>query len=58
LAAFYHELMVSEAGHYTTFIGFARKYANGVDVESRWQAFLDYEAGIMERYGKKETMHG
>jgi hypothetical protein len=27
-------------------------------VESRWQAFLDYEAGIMANYGKKETMHG
>ena len=27
LAEFYRELMVSEAGHYTTFIGFARKYA-------------------------------
>lgn len=58
LAEFYRELMVSEAGHYSTFIGFARKYGAGVDVESRWQAFLDYEAGIMANYGKKETMHG
>lgn len=58
LAEFYRELMISEAGHYTTFIGFARKYGTGVDVETRWQDFLDYEAGIMERYGKKETMHG
>lgn len=23
LATFYHDLMISEAGHYTTFIGFA-----------------------------------
>ncbi|MDA1336932.1 MAG: tRNA-(ms[2]io[6]A)-hydroxylase [Bacteroidetes bacterium] len=58
LAEFYRELMISEAGHYSTFIGFARKYGTGVDVETRWQDFLDYEAGIMERYGKKETMHG
>jgi tRNA-(ms[2]io[6]A)-hydroxylase len=58
LAEFYRELMISEAGHYATFIGFARKYGTHVDVETRWQAFLDYEAGIMERYGKKETMHG
>jgi tRNA-(ms[2]io[6]A)-hydroxylase len=58
LAEFYRELMISEAGHYSTFIGFARKYGTGIDVEARWQAFLDYEAGIMERYGKKETMHG
>ena len=26
LKAFYHELMVSEAGHYTTYIGFAKQY--------------------------------
>jgi len=58
LAEFYRELMVSEAGHYTTFIGFARKYGTGVDVESRWQAYLDYEASIMANYSKKETMHG
>jgi tRNA-(ms[2]io[6]A)-hydroxylase len=50
--------MISEAGHYTTFIGFARKYGTGVDVESRWQAYLDYEASIMANYSKKETMHG
>ena len=58
LAEFYRELMISEAGHYTTFIGFARKYGGNVDVEARWQAFLDYEAEVIENYGKKETMHG
>ena len=58
LATFYRELMVSEAGHYTTFLGFARKYRGGVDVNARWQDFLDFEAGIMQRYGTKETMHG
>ena len=58
LATFYRDLMVSEAGHYTTFLGFARKYHGGVDVNARWQAFLDFEAGIMQRYGTKETMHG
>ena len=47
LAEFYSELMVSEAGHYTTFIGFARKYCTGVDVVSRWQSYLDYEASIL-----------
>ena len=26
LAKFYHDLMVSEAGHYTTFLKFARQY--------------------------------
>ena len=58
LAKFYRELMISEAGHYTTFIGFARKYGGNVDVEARWQAFLDYEAEVIQNYGKKETMHG
>lgn len=58
LRTFYHELMVSEADHYTTFIGFARKYGKGVDVNARWQEFLDYEAGLMEKYGKTATMHG
>lgn len=58
LRNFYRELMVSEANHYTTFIGFARKYGKGVDVDKRWQEFLDYEASLMEKYGKKETIHG
>ena len=58
LAEFYRELMISEAGHYTTFIGFARKYGGNVDVEARWQAFLDYEAEVIQNYGKKETIHG
>jgi len=58
LAAFYKELMISEAGHYTLFIGFARKYANGVDVDQRWKEFLLYEADLISQYGKKETIHG
>lgn len=58
LADFYHELMVSEATHYTLFIGFARKYANGIDVEKRWQEWLNFEAEIIAGFGKKETIHG
>lgn len=58
LSTFYHELMVSEAGHYTLFLGFARKYAENVDVEKRWAEWLDYEASIITKYGKKETVHG
>lgn len=58
LRVFYRSLMESEARHYTTFLGFARKYANGIDVEKRWQDFLDFEASLMEKYGKAETMHG
>lgn len=58
LRKFYHDLMVSEANHYTMFIGFARKYAEGIDVEKRWQEFLTYEAEIIQKYGKKESIHG
>ena len=58
LASFYRELMASEAGHYTLFLSFARKYASGEDVEKRWQEFLDYEGKLIARYGVKETMHG
>jgi tRNA-(ms[2]io[6]A)-hydroxylase len=58
LRAFYRDLMVSEAGHYTTFIGFARQFAPGLDVEARGQAFLAFEAELIASYGKKPTMHG
>jgi len=58
LADFYHELMISEAGHYTMFIRLAKKYAVEVDVESRWKEFLDYEAHVIQNYGKSETIHG
>jgi tRNA 2-(methylsulfanyl)-N6-isopentenyladenosine37 hydroxylase len=58
LRGFYRSLMESEAEHYTTFISFARKYGQGIDVDNRWQEFLDFEASLMEKYGKKETMHG
>lgn len=58
LRTFYRELMESEADHYTTFIGFARKYAGNIDVDIRWKAFLEFEATLMEKYGKSQTMHG
>lgn len=58
LRSFYRGLMESEARHYTTFLGFARKYGTGVDVDQRWQEFLDFEASLMVKYGKSETMHG
>jgi len=58
LADFYHELMISEAGHYTMFIRLAKKYAVEVDVEARWKEFLAYEAHVIQNYGKSETIHG
>ncbi len=58
LKHFYRSLMESEARHYTTFIGFAKKYGKGIDVDTRWQEFLEFEASLMEKYGRSETMHG
>ncbi|WP_369806252.1 tRNA-(ms[2]io[6]A)-hydroxylase [Desertivirga arenae] len=58
LSAFYHELMISEATHYTTFIKLAKKYGEGIDVDKRWEEFLSFEAEVIQNYGKKETIHG
>lgn len=58
LANFYRELMISEANHYTTFLQFARKYSEKVDVDRRWQEWLEFEGELITNYGKKETVHG
>jgi tRNA-(ms[2]io[6]A)-hydroxylase len=58
LATFYRDLMISEANHYTVFLGFAKKYACGIDVEKRWQEWLEYEAAVISSYGKTERVHG
>ena len=58
LKTFYKDLMISEAEHYTTFIGFARQLGDVEKVNQRWEEWLDYEAEIIKSYGKKETIHG
>lgn len=58
LAKFYHDLMASEARHYTMFLSLARKYGGAVDVDKRWKEFLAREAEIMANYGKDKTVHG
>ena len=58
LAKFYHDLMVSEAGHYTTFLNFARKYTVDVDVDKRWKEWLDFEGELIQSFGNKEAIHG
>jgi tRNA-(ms[2]io[6]A)-hydroxylase len=58
LAKFYFDLMASEAGHYTTFLGFAKKYGEGIDVDKRWKEWLEFEAGVIQNYGKEESIHG
>jgi tRNA-(ms[2]io[6]A)-hydroxylase len=58
LKVFYRDLMASEAGHYTTFLGYARKYTLSVDVEKRWKEWIDFEDSIITKYGNKESVHG
>jgi len=58
LAKFYKDLMISEANHYTVFLGFARKYGGRVDVDKRWAEWLAFEGELIQSYGKKETIHG
>lgn len=58
LSAFYKDLMVSEANHYTTFLGFARKYQDRKIVDKKWEGLLAYEADFMKNRGKKARVHG
>ncbi|MGO4903938.1 tRNA-(ms[2]io[6]A)-hydroxylase [Flavobacterium sp. W20_MBD1_R3] len=58
LSVFYRNLMESEAGHYTTFITYARKYGAGIDVEKRWREWLEFEENVITNYGNNETIHG
>ncbi|NRR90779.1 tRNA-(ms[2]io[6]A)-hydroxylase [Winogradskyella undariae] len=58
LAKFYRKLMISEAGHYTMFLNFARKYGDRAEVDQKWEDLLDFEAEIMKNLGNKETIHG
>ena len=48
LKVFYHELMVSEAGHYRNFIFLAKQYLPAELVQKRWKEWLDIEANIIQ----------
>ncbi|MCH9659835.1 MAG: tRNA-(ms[2]io[6]A)-hydroxylase [Bacteroidetes bacterium] len=58
LAQFYRKLMISEAGHYTMFLGFARKYGDRKEVDEKWQELLTFEAEVMKDLSKNESIHG
>lgn len=58
LAKFYRDLMISEAGHYTTFLNFARKYGNVEEVNKRWKEWIEFEGELITNYGKTGTIHG
>jgi tRNA-(ms[2]io[6]A)-hydroxylase len=58
LQAFYKNLMVSEAGHYRLFLDMAMEYGGKDKVSKRWEEWLHYEAGIMEKMDVRgDRMH-
>lgn len=58
LRKFYKNLMISEAGHYTTFLQFARQYQDRVIVDEKWNALLTFEAELMRERGTVAKIHG
>ena len=58
LAEFYRKLMVSEANHYTMFLGFARQYGDRKEVDKKWNDLLIFEAEVMKDLGKHQSIHG
>jgi tRNA-(ms[2]io[6]A)-hydroxylase len=47
LRKFYYEFMVSEAGHYRTFLDLAKRYMPETIVKNRWNELLEAEANII-----------
>ncbi|WP_089373484.1 tRNA-(ms[2]io[6]A)-hydroxylase [Dokdonia pacifica] len=58
LARFYKKLMISEAGHYTMFLRFARQYGERKIVDAKWQELLEFEAQVMKDLSVSESIHG
>ena len=58
LAKFYRKLMISEANHYSSFLGFARQYGERKEVDEKWEALLEFEAEIMKTLSVTESIHG
>ena len=48
LKKFYHELMISEAGHYVTFVDLAKEYMPAQEVQDRLEEMLVAEAEIIQ----------
>jgi tRNA-(ms[2]io[6]A)-hydroxylase len=58
LRSFYHELMISEAGHYRNFLMLAKTYVDPVQVERRWREWLAAEADIVRSLrARADRMH-
>ncbi len=58
LAKFYKDLMISEANHYTVFLGFARQYQDRSIVDEKWRKLLAFEADMMKTRGHAAKVHG
>jgi len=58
LREFYKKLMISEAGHYTMFLKFARQYGDRKEVDKKWESLLIFEAQIMKDLGNQQLIHG
>ena len=58
LSKFYNDLMISEANHYTVFLGFARKYQDRKIVDEKWDALVAFEAEMMKNRGTSAKIHG
>jgi tRNA 2-(methylsulfanyl)-N6-isopentenyladenosine37 hydroxylase len=54
LKLFYHEFMVSEAGHYRMFLDLANEYMPSDYVKSRWNEILTSEAEILSQLKVKQ----
>ena len=40
------------------FLGFARKYGDKKEVDTKWQQLLEFESKIIAGLGNTETIHG
>ncbi len=58
LSKFYKDLMISEAGHYTLFLNYARTYMDKEIVDEKWESLLAYEAEMMKNRGNQAKVHG
>jgi tRNA-(ms[2]io[6]A)-hydroxylase len=50
--------MISEAGHYTMFLKFARQYHDEAEVNKKWSDLLEFEAKILESFQSGTSVHG
>jgi len=57
LKVFYRELMISEAGHYRTFVDLAKEYMPAEIVKERLDEMLEGEAEIIQRLSVKARIH-